>query len=220
MNKYTLIEVSICAVVLLVLGSMNNIVGYQAVQASNQKIMNSGVDQKELLFQTIVDMANNKELQRLILKSQIYQDGFLNPDVRFPMFNIPVLKKNQLKQMYLVGLILSKTSGKTKLQLPLKQYQANNQMMQKEISAIIEKDMTLKDEMMQLSNISCDCGNENSTDWSFPIICLFLYPIVYFSMKWVTLIYAIFHIQPFFISLLCEILTNLGLILHCFWTSP
>jgi len=199
---------------------MNYIAGCQAVQASNQKIMNSGVDQKELLFQIIIDLVNNKELQRLTLNSQIYQDGLFNPEVSFTIFNNPILTKNQLKQMYFVGLILSKTIGKTKLHIAIKQYQTNNQMVQKEISAIIEKNTTFKDEIMQLSNIPCDCGNENSTEWSFPIICLFLYPIFYFSIKWVTLIYAIFHVQPFFVSYLCEILTNLGLILHCFWTSP
>ncbi len=40
-TKKPLIVVSICAVVLLVLGSLNNVVGYQTVQSSNQKIKNT-----------------------------------------------------------------------------------------------------------------------------------------------------------------------------------
>jgi hypothetical protein len=41
MNKYPLIGVSIIAVVLLILGSLTNVVGYQTVQSSNQKTINT-----------------------------------------------------------------------------------------------------------------------------------------------------------------------------------
>jgi hypothetical protein len=46
MKKYPLLGVSIVAVVLLVLGSFNNIVGYQTVQASNQKIITTEINDK------------------------------------------------------------------------------------------------------------------------------------------------------------------------------
>ena len=46
MNKYPLIGVSICAVVLLILGSLSNVVGYQTVQSSSQKVIKDEVDQK------------------------------------------------------------------------------------------------------------------------------------------------------------------------------
>lgn len=42
----------------------------------------------------------------------------------------------------------------------VEQHQVNNQGMQKEIGAVIEKDGTLKGEMNQLSNSECDCENE------------------------------------------------------------
>jgi hypothetical protein len=41
MFKYPLIKVSICAVVLLILGSSTTVIGYQTVQSSNQKTMNT-----------------------------------------------------------------------------------------------------------------------------------------------------------------------------------
>ena len=175
MNKYPLIGVSICAVVLLVLGSLTNVVGYQAVQSSNQKVTHAEVDQKELLFQTIVDIANNKEIQKIILKSPIRKEGFFTPDVRFPILNTPVLTKNQLKQMYFIGLMLTKTISKSKIHSMVEQYQGSNQVVQKEINAIIEEDSTLKNEIKQLVNVKCDCENSTGvTTWHFPILCAFL----------------------------------------------
>jgi hypothetical protein len=177
LDKYPLIGVSICAVVLLILGSLTNVVGYQAVQSLNQKIINEEVDQKELLFQTIVDFANNKEIQQVILKSQISKEGFFNPDVRFPIFNTPLITKSQLKQMYLVGLLLSKTISKSKMHSIIEKYQVNNQVLQKEITVVIEKDATLNREIKQLSNSKCDCGKENTALWHFPVLCSILFII-------------------------------------------
>jgi len=175
MKKWLAIGISICAVVLLILTSLTNVVGYQAVQSSNQKIINSEVDQKELLFQTIVDIANNKEIQQAILKSQISKEGFFNPDTRFPLLNAPVLTKNQLKQMYLVGLLLSKTISKSKMHSIIEKYQVNNQALQKEITAIIQKNATLNREIKQLSNSQCGCGDSiGVTAWTFPVVCTIL----------------------------------------------
>jgi len=164
------LTVSICAVVLLVLGSLSNVVGYQTVQSSNKQIINEEVNQKELLFQTIVDIANNKELQRIILKHQLSRG-------EFPVSNIPVLTKNQLMQIYFIGLMLSKIISKSRIHSLLEPYQVSNQEMQKEITAIIEKDATLNAEITQLSNLECDCENENTTTWFFPVLCMLLLPL-------------------------------------------
>jgi len=153
MDKKPLIGVSICAVVLLILASLTNVVGYQTVQSSNQTVINNEVNQKELLFQTILDLANNKEIQRIILKSQLSRG-------EFPISNIPVLTKNLLKQMYVIGLILSKIISKSKIHSMVQQYQLINPETQQEISAVIEKDATLNRELTQLSNSECDCENE------------------------------------------------------------
>jgi len=163
MNKYPLIGVSIIAVVLLVLGSLSNVVGYQTVQSSNKQIINEEVNQKELLFQTIVDIANNKELQRIILKHQLSRG-------EFPVSNIPVLTKNQLMQMYFIGLMLSKVISKSRIQ-SIVQHQLINPEMQKEISAVIEKNATLNGEMIQLSNSECGCENDKTTRINFPVLC-------------------------------------------------
>ncbi|DAC71808.1 MAG TPA: hypothetical protein DSN98_08465 [Thermoplasmata archaeon] len=204
MKKYPLIGVSIIAVIVLILASLSNVVGFQTVQSSNQKIIKDEINQKDLLFQTIVDIANNKEIQRIILKSQINKADFLNPDVKFSVLTSQVLTKNQLKHMYFVGLILSKIISKSKIHSIVEQYQVNNQEMQKEIIAVIEKDATLNSEIAQLSNTKCDCEKENTIRWSFPILCLLLLPLYLFSV-----------INN--IVFLREIMTTIGLTLNCSW---
>jgi hypothetical protein len=172
MDKKPLIGVSICAVILLILASLSNVVGYQTVQSSNQTVIDNEVNQKEVLFQAILDIVNNKEIKGIILKSQISKEGFFNRDVKFPAFKTPVLTMKQLKQMYLVGLLLSRTISKSKIHSMIEKYSVNNQVMQKEITAVIEKDDTIIRELTQLSTSKCNCENNTGvTSWPFPIIC-------------------------------------------------
>jgi hypothetical protein len=180
MDKKPLIGVSILAVVLLVLGSLSTVVGYQSVQTSQQNTIKERINQRELLFQTIVDIANNKEIQRIILKSQ------MNRGI-FPTSEFPVVTKTQIRQMYFLGLILSKVISKSKIQSLVGKYQFNNQEMQKEISSVIEKDNTLNAELTQLENSECDCEKENTADWYFPVICsvlLILYVLLDMFEVW------------------------------------
>ena len=164
MDKKPLIGVSILAVVLLVLGSLSNVVGYQSIQTSQQNLIKERINQRELLFQTIVDIANNKEIQRIILKSQMSRGIF-------PTSEFPFVTKNQIRQMYFVGLILSKVINKSTIQSVVGRYQFNNQVMQNEISAVIEKNPALKGETTQLLNSKCDCTFDSYLKWSFPLIC-------------------------------------------------
>jgi hypothetical protein len=181
MDKKPLIGVSICAMVLLVMGSLSNVVGYQSVQSSNQQIINEEVNRKELLFQTIVNIANNKEIQRIILQSQMMSGKLLDSDAKLPT---PITKQ-QLRQMYFIGMILSKIISKTRMQSMVGKYQFNNQEIQKEINAVIEKDAILQGEITQLQNSECDCEkNINGEKISMidstgtPIICVFLFIVM------------------------------------------
>jgi len=212
MNKYPIIGVSICAVVLLVLASLTNVVGYQTVQSSNQKIINTEINQKELLFQTILDIANNKEIQKVILGSQITGKRFFDTGVRFSIFNHPVLTEKFLKRMYTMGVILSKTISKSKIHSLLERYQVSNQGMQKEINAVIEKDAKLKGEMMQLSSLSCDCENKNKTEWGFPVLCEILFFVDFF-------LYVIYTDFGILHSLLLKVDWLFGK-LNCFYFPP
>ncbi len=173
MDKKPLIRGSILVVIFLILGSLSNVVGYQIVQTSQQNIIKERINQREVLFQTICDIGNNKEIQRIILKSQMSRRIL-------PPSEIPVVTKNQLRQMYFLGLILSKGISKSRIQSMIGKYQFNNQDTQKEISAIIEKDGTLKEEITQFQNSECDCENENTLVWH-PIVLCTVFFILYLS---------------------------------------
>jgi hypothetical protein len=209
-RKWLAVGVSICAVVLLVLGSLSNVVGYQTVQSSNLSVIKEGINQRELLFQTIVDIANNKEIQRIILKAQISKGMFPNPDTTLPLLNTPVLTKNQLRYIYFIGLIISKAISKSKIYSMLKQYQVRNQGLQKEIFAVIGKVDPLKGDITQLSSFSCDCANDRTENWSFPIICIILFPF-FIIINFLTKLFPDMWPYQF-------IVWALGDTLHCFWT--
>jgi hypothetical protein len=192
MKQHPLIGISVIAVVILILASLTNVVGYQSVQSSNKQTINEAVNQRDLLFQTICDISNNREIQRIILKSQMSRGIF-------PSSEIPVVTKNQLKQMYFIGLMLSRFISKSKIQSMIQQYQLINPEMQQEISAIIENSPTLMADITQLQNSECDCENENTTDWNFSIICdiltiLILYHI-FMSIIFLK-IFETFHNKP------------------------
>jgi hypothetical protein len=174
MKKYLIIWGSILVVVLVVLGSFNNIFGYQTVQASNMKKNNNEVNQKDLLFQIIVDMANNKEIQRVILGSELANKQFFASGTRYSIFTPQVITKRFLNVVYQINLILSKTINKMKIHSILLRYHVNNAEIQKGLSEVIEKDTKLKSEMTRLSSLSCGCEDENSSAWQYPILCSFL----------------------------------------------
>ena len=205
MDKKPLIVVSLYAVVLLVLGSLSNVVGYQTVHTTYQQTKKETVNQRELLFQTICDIANNKEIQRIILKSQMTNGKFFKSDATLPTS----VTKNQLKQMYVIGLMLSKIISKSRMHSLVEQYQVNNQVVQKEISAVIEKDATFKGEITQLSNSDCDCENENTTEWSFPILCFLLSPLFVLAI--------ILALWSDFVVYFSEAVAYIGWKLNCFW---
>ena len=56
----------------------------------------------------------------------------------------------------------------------VQQYQFNNQNIQMEMYAVIEKDTTINSEITQLKDSECDCEKENTIEWHFPVICTIL----------------------------------------------
>jgi len=119
LHKKPLIVVSILTVVLLILVSLVNVVGYQTIQTPKQNLIKERINQKELLFQTTVDLANNKEIQQIIQNSQMMNGSSLYTDENLPK---PITKQ-QLRRMYVIGLLLSKTIGKSRIQSMIQKYQ-------------------------------------------------------------------------------------------------
>ena len=213
-TKKPLIGVSILTIVILVLGSMSNVVGYQTVQSSQQNLIKERINQRELLFQTICDISNNKEIQRIILKSQMSRGIF-------PTSEIPVVTKNQIRQMYFLGLILSKVISKSRIQSIAGKYQFSNQGIQQEISTVIEKDTIINSEITQLKNSDCNCENENTARlWRFPVLCTILFLIA--LVPWYLWLHMdtgdILYDSLFFVIIMVNII---AMTLDCFWyVSP
>ncbi|PNX53551.1 MAG: hypothetical protein BV458_04035 [Thermoplasmata archaeon M9B2D] len=211
MKKSPLFGTVILAVILLILGSLINVIGYQTIQSSKQEVMDNMVDQKDLLFQTIVDITNNKDIQRIILKSKICGKELFNSGVKFSIFNTPVLTKNHLKHMYAVGVMLSKFISKSKMHSMVEQYKLTNQDLQKEIIAVVENDATLKGKITQLSNSGCNCESDIIENWFFPVICTVLFPLFVLIM----ILWGLSHFSLF--DILLSVIISVGAILNCFW---
>ena len=184
MKRIKLIGISVVSVVVIILASLSNVVGYQTVQSTDQNKINNEVNQRELLFQTIVDIANNKEIQQIILKSQINREDLFFQDEKFPTLNTPIVTKNQIKQLYFIGLLLTRIFSKSKTPSIFDQYQFSNQEIQKEITVVIKKDATLDREVTQLLSSECDCDNDKTSYWDFPILCRILYIIGSIGYWW------------------------------------
>jgi hypothetical protein len=196
MQKYPLVAASLTVTCMIVLASFINVVGYQTIKSSNQKIINDKIDQKKLLFQTILDIANNKEIQKIILNSEmrIGTERFFIRSIGFLMFTPHVLTENYLNYAYIMGVILSRRLDPSKIHQLLKLSQERHQGIQKEIKAVIEKNVKLKGEITQLSNLKCDCENNTTTPWTFYILCTLLIPLIGFiAMVWVLSHYIIFN---------------------------
>jgi len=148
----------VVSVILLFIGvTIAPTINFNTVKASQQNVIKERINQRELLFQTIVDIANNKEIQRIIIKSQMSRGIF-------PTSEFPVVTKNQLKMRYFLGLILSKVVSKSRMQSMVQQYQLLNPITQEEMNGVIEKDVTLKNEITQLQNSDCNCGNKTDEE--------------------------------------------------------
>lgn len=131
-------------------------------------------NQKELLFQTILDIANNNEIRGVVLKSEMRGsiDRFFVPGMKFSIFTPHILTKKFLNYAYNVGVILSRILNESKVNSIIEKYQVNNKGLQKEITNTINKDNTLNREITQLSNSNCDCQcSLGITAWQFPVIC-------------------------------------------------
>ena len=80
---------------------------------------------------------------------------------------------------------------------------------QKEIISIIEKDEELNTIVEEIKELDCGCDEDSTTlDWSFPVICLLLFPLV--------MIFTVAHLKTG-IDLPFYIIMTIGSILNCMW---
>lgn len=88
-------------------------------------------------------------------------------------------------------------------------YGFNNQEMQKEITTVIEKDKILNTQITQLKDFECDCENDNTTQWNFPVLCMFILFPLYGLARLIEIGYTIYF--PVVVMLF------IGSIFNCFF---
>ncbi len=145
------------------------------VQSSSQIKISNEVNQIDLLFQTICDIVNNKEMQRLVLTSQMSRGIFTTSE-------FPLVTKNQIRQIYFLGLILSKIMSNSRMQSLIVKHHLMNPEIQPEILALIEKNSLVQAEITQVKSSECDCKNENTKVMYYPIICSILLSLYFIGL--------------------------------------
>jgi hypothetical protein len=109
-------------------------------------------------------------------------------------------------------------------------YQFDNQEIQTEINAVIEKDATLDREVTQIVNLECECDNEQMSSWGFPILCFILNvltigPLILFVFGsslvavalWFRLMGLIGYVLELITVPIIYAIVNLGAIFNCNW---
>jgi hypothetical protein len=93
------------------------------------------------------------------------------------------ITKEQLRQMYVIGLLLSKIFSKSTIQSTIQAHQLITFEIQQKIEDVIENDSIVKEDITQLLNSDCDCENKDATRlWAFPIICPLMIPLYSIGM--------------------------------------
>ena len=88
--------------------------------------------------------------------------------------------------------------------------------LQKEITGFIIKNDVLNGRLKQLSDLPCDCENNITFPWHFPVLCLILFPIIYvLGMSAIVLVLVFNYPFPNFIWHLYEILFLIAYKFNC-----
>jgi hypothetical protein len=193
-DKKPLIVVSILAVVLLVLGSLSNVVGYQTVQSSNQKMINSEIDQKEVLIQTIVDIVGTPELQTFFIQltkewknNQRYSVIDNEPNtlvqnvlkikerIHFSLLSDkPFSLYRSLIYDYDQGCKIINLLGEKEVITMMKTITFMNPKIINELKNILMKNDNLKEKITRLSVINKEVKADTQSGEQMPIICFTL----------------------------------------------
>ena len=207
-KQKVILGINIVLVVFLILGSLQNVIGYETIQYSYQNTIKNDLNQKELVFQTIIDLSKNKAIQQLFTSHQTWK-GYFNY-IRLMPPNPTIPTKNQLEIAYHLGLILSTLINKSEISTILKpQVFTSNE--KKNIIRIIENDTKLSEEFAQLSVLNCHC-QEGKSRMLRPVCAIIFCIFIYESLIVGTLIKIdpsgkLIRLDSFFVNLWWDTLT-------------
>jgi hypothetical protein len=190
--------VTFTVICVIVLASFTNIVFVHTVTSSKLTSIKNDIVQKDLLFQTILDIANNKEILKIIQNSESRGSlkKILQPTttkllfikMRFNTFLPPpsFLTKKYLEYAYIMGVKLSKTLRVSTIYSILERFQVDFREIYKEITSAIGKNNELYKKVEQLSDAQCNCEKNVTLAWHFPVICAILSVIwIFLFIIWI-----------------------------------
>jgi hypothetical protein len=187
-NKKSLILLSLCAVVLLVLGSLSNVVGYQSVKST---VVNDSP-----LFRTRIQRANNH--QQYIVTSQYLGMG------KEILWQFPI-RDNRTEQLKKAVDIISKMGDKTFAQfteLCLQKARQDNTLQDISNYQIVQALLLLKTNPKAILNIFTNKDNHPITSSEWFSLCQQIFWYDCFAGNILFLIFAIVFTVCFIIALL------------------
>lgn len=154
---------------------------------NNETLIIENDDPKELLFQTIEDMALDgnirkilentdlelnidKEIFRILLTKLFLQ----NPTLLISLlFTHPIFSIDYLNYAYGIGRKLSYSFSLSEMKVLKDCIHIKNPRISDELSLIIKDDDRLNEKIEQLTDLNCGCNTYSSEAiyWDFPIIC-------------------------------------------------
>lgn len=207
MQKLVLVGVSVLAVITLVLGSQANMVGFSTIQAAQQTSYNERMNQRMLLYQVICDLANNRDIQKVILESNPVYSVF-KPYVSSMI--TPVLTPARLNIMYGLSMVSYRFSTKDR-DHNSDTWMTHAHVLEK-MDAIIENNKTLSDELTKLSFQDCSC-QQGPSPW-YPVLCSILEILMAFEY---TLSITVGYYHPLVWMILVVIFFVPGIIVWSLW---
>ena len=171
MKKNSVIGVSFAVVGLFVLASFTSVVGVQIVESSNQEVKNDEIDQKELLLEAIVEIANNPEVKELLeqvdyelfdsdynYRSALFKLLIFKPRVLlFMFFTRPKMNTNYLNKAYNNGVEIANVLGEEEALEMIESIEITNPQIFNDMTEIISNNPELNNRIEQLMALQCDC---------------------------------------------------------------
>jgi len=149
-----------------------------AIEEPKEEIID--IEPKDCLFQTIVDIANNPEVKKLLkqydddlfkvdIDRSIYRKIFLrNPRLFFnTLFTKPSLSIEYLDKCYNKGIEITNIFGEDKVIEMIESIEVTDTRVFDELNNIISKDEELSNRLATLKEMN----KESNFDWDYPIIC-------------------------------------------------
>lgn len=208
-----------------------------AVQPSTATVQPDkiGIEPKEFLFQTIIDIANNQEIEYLLdqeknngflldfdynLRSVYRKVLFRAPNLlRSLIFTKPTVTHDYLNFVYEQGCELINIIGEDKALEIIESIKINNPTFSNGLSNIIENNEEIKNKITEIKLMNQEL-NPSSPFEGYPLICAILLMLTFtFAIPMVSIMVIILVLSsrpifgPFFVVLLAMFSANLALFL-------